>query len=249
MAKYSYPYACGHGTGTVTLYGKTSDRERKLAWYEQNMVCPDCYKAKKSAENEAAEQVATIKYRLGGGAPVFSVIVHGKIQANKDALKGIGFYLDYDEAEGLRGFLATKEPPKAWQKTFEARSEKELLEQVEAIINELAPLGYQFKDTPSNLIDMGMLFQQWQEIAKKETEKQANKPPYNGCFEFLKKRHGDDYAKRERAGGNPWNGKIYGKKGGYNYYIDDTRYSMTDEQRAEIVKYQTAMSEWREKYK
>lgn len=133
MAQYSYTYACGHGTGTVTLFGKNADRERKLSWYEQNMICPDCYKAKKSAEDEAA--------------------------------------------------------------------------------------------------------------------KAAAKPKYNGCFDFLKERHGADYAKRERAGGNPWNGKIYGKKGGYNYYVDDTRYSMTDEQQAAIIEYQTAMREWREKYK
>ena len=33
MAKYSYSYACGHGTGSVSLFGKGADRERKLAWY------------------------------------------------------------------------------------------------------------------------------------------------------------------------------------------------------------------------
>nr|DAT67045.1 MAG TPA: Integrase [Caudoviricetes sp.] len=58
MAKYSYSYACGHGTGSVSLFGKSADRERKLAWYEQNMVCPECYKKQQAAADEAAEQVA-----------------------------------------------------------------------------------------------------------------------------------------------------------------------------------------------
>ena len=31
MAKYDVTYACGH-TETVNLYGKTSERERKIYW-------------------------------------------------------------------------------------------------------------------------------------------------------------------------------------------------------------------------
>lgn len=83
MAKYSYSYACGHGTGSVSLFGKSADRERKLAWYEQNMVCPECYKKQQATADEAAEQVAVIKYRMGS-VPLFSVVVHGRTLANKN---------------------------------------------------------------------------------------------------------------------------------------------------------------------
>lgn len=241
MAKYSYSYACGHGTGSVSLFGKSADRERKLAWYEQNMVCPECYKKQQAAADEAAEQVAVIKYRMGS-VPLFSVVVHGRTLANKESLKALGFCFTHDEKEGLAGVLATKEPPKAWQKTFEAKSESELMEKAEAIIQEIAPLGYRLEQPASNVLDMAMLRHQWQKIAEKE----ASKPQYNGCFGFLKERHGADYAKSSREGGKPWNGKIYGRPGSYNYYVDDTKHSMTDEQKAAIDEYRAALQAWRE---
>lgn len=54
MAQYTYPYLCGHGHGTVRLYGKESDRQRKLAWYADTFVCPECYKKQKAEEDAAA---------------------------------------------------------------------------------------------------------------------------------------------------------------------------------------------------
>lgn len=47
--KYEVTFSCGH-THTVELFGKTSDRERKIKYYETYGVCPDCYKAQKTAE-------------------------------------------------------------------------------------------------------------------------------------------------------------------------------------------------------
>ena len=52
MAKYTITYKCGH-TGTVELFGKHTDRERKIAWYENNYVCPECYAAEQAAKREA----------------------------------------------------------------------------------------------------------------------------------------------------------------------------------------------------
>lgn len=39
--KYDVKFSCGH-TCTVELFGKTSDRERKIKWYEECAVCPIC---------------------------------------------------------------------------------------------------------------------------------------------------------------------------------------------------------------
>ena len=52
MAKYSVTYSCGH-TGTVELYGPGKERDRKLAWYRDVAVCPDCYKAQKADESRS----------------------------------------------------------------------------------------------------------------------------------------------------------------------------------------------------
>ena len=56
--EYDVIYSCGH-TGTVKLYGKTSDRESKIRWYETTAVCPECYKK----QQEAAAETTT-KYDL-----------------------------------------------------------------------------------------------------------------------------------------------------------------------------------------
>lgn len=53
MAKYTVNYKCGH-EGTVQLYGKTSERERKLEWMSQTMLCADCYKAEQERQNVQA---------------------------------------------------------------------------------------------------------------------------------------------------------------------------------------------------
>ena len=45
MAKYQVTYACGH-TDTIQLYGKESDREKRLA-YLSTIDCPDCYYEKR----------------------------------------------------------------------------------------------------------------------------------------------------------------------------------------------------------
>ena len=248
MAKYSYQYACGHGKATVNLFGKESDRQRKLAWYAETHVCPDCFKKQSEAADKAAEKVAVLTYRIGA-VPYFSIVLHGQTLENKEKIKSLGFVWEFDDEEGLRGMLATKNPPKKWQKTFSATSEAELLAKVESICAEIATLGYKLKDTPSNVIDMGMLQHQWKQIAEKEAEKAAAKPEYNGCFDFIAERHGADYSSYDREGSKPWNGKIYGRKGAYNYYIDDKRYNMTDEQAAAIKEYQNAMQAWRDKYK
>lgn len=42
--KYTVTCSCGHKI-EVVLFGKTSDREAKLKWYETQALCPDCYNA------------------------------------------------------------------------------------------------------------------------------------------------------------------------------------------------------------
>ena len=48
MAKYDVTYSCGH-SGTVELFGPWNERQRKLEWFSEKGVCPECYK-KQQAE-------------------------------------------------------------------------------------------------------------------------------------------------------------------------------------------------------
>ena len=48
MAKYDVKFGCGH-TETVELFGKGADRERKIAYWEQQGECSECYKKRMNA--------------------------------------------------------------------------------------------------------------------------------------------------------------------------------------------------------
>jgi hypothetical protein len=43
MAKYQVKYLCGH-VAEIYLFGKQSERLRKIEFYEKNFSCPECWK-------------------------------------------------------------------------------------------------------------------------------------------------------------------------------------------------------------
>lgn len=60
MAKYNVQFACGH-TETIQLFGKESDRAKKIAWLTEHGVCSACYKARIDAERAAETAAAAEK--------------------------------------------------------------------------------------------------------------------------------------------------------------------------------------------
>ena len=52
-------FSCGH-TGEVQLFGTNKDRERKIKWYEESALCPECYKKQ---QEERGKELA-VKYNL-----------------------------------------------------------------------------------------------------------------------------------------------------------------------------------------
>lgn len=70
MAKYDVTYSCGH-RGEVQLIGPGKDRERKLAWYGREALCPACYKAAKDAKS-AAENAASAQAAAERGLPALT---------------------------------------------------------------------------------------------------------------------------------------------------------------------------------
>lgn len=53
--KYYVTFSCGH-EGEVNLYGKAKDRDRRIAWYEEEGICPDCYRKMKEEERRKADE-------------------------------------------------------------------------------------------------------------------------------------------------------------------------------------------------
>lgn len=80
--KYTVTYSCGH-TGTVQLYGKTEERERKIKYYEEYGLCPECYKKQKQEEKEKLEQKSRFEEMLA--AQILFKKQHGKeLQKQKE---------------------------------------------------------------------------------------------------------------------------------------------------------------------
>ncbi len=52
--KYQITASCGH-TVTIDIYGSASERERKVAWYENNYICDECRESEKSSGCEEVE--------------------------------------------------------------------------------------------------------------------------------------------------------------------------------------------------
>lgn len=160
MAKYEFNYACNHGKGTITLFGKGDQRRSKLAWHEQHTVCPECYRRKKLAEDAAAEQRAVLKMRVGK-VPYFSLVLYGKTYENKELLKSLGFRWEDDHDTALQALLGSKSPQKAWQKVFPAANMDELVLELNNIGKEIAPLGYRLESPNLPDLDLALLSHQW----------------------------------------------------------------------------------------
>lgn len=70
MAQYSITYSCGH-TGTVNLIGPHRDRDRKIKWFEETGLCPECWAEKVAADK--AEQLRKItELNSGAGLPALT---------------------------------------------------------------------------------------------------------------------------------------------------------------------------------
>lgn len=48
--KIKVTFSCGHADN-IELFGKNADRERKISWYENYGLCPNCYREQKEIEN------------------------------------------------------------------------------------------------------------------------------------------------------------------------------------------------------
>lgn len=93
MAKYNITYSCGH-EGTVQLFGKSEERERKIKYYEEFGLCTECYKKQKQEEN------AKLGFLIGGSV-ADTLSEKGEIQIclsfagdtlpHKEEIKALGY--------------------------------------------------------------------------------------------------------------------------------------------------------------
>lgn len=53
--KYNIKFSCGH-TAEIQLFGKFEEREKKIKYYEEEGICPECYKALKEKEKKEEDE-------------------------------------------------------------------------------------------------------------------------------------------------------------------------------------------------
>ncbi len=101
MAKYEVQHSCGH-TETISLFGKTADRERKIEWLEREGLCSECYKEmlekKRNEEREAAQKRAEELPELQGTEKqiAWAITLRDKVMQELDTVN-----VDADEREFL----------------------------------------------------------------------------------------------------------------------------------------------------
>ena len=59
MAKYDVTYKCNH-EGTVELFGKTTDRMKKIEWMEENL-CPECHAREQAQLQNKDNQIEEVE--------------------------------------------------------------------------------------------------------------------------------------------------------------------------------------------
>ncbi|MBN9424504.1 MAG: hypothetical protein BGO63_11270 [Candidatus Accumulibacter sp. 66-26] len=250
MAKYDVTYACGHA-GTEQLFGKVSERERRLAWIEANKVCAECYKAQKTAEDATAPMMAKLVI-VPAAEPIISIEVAGQIEAHKDALYEAGYSWSDSTAGGLVGYLSVSKPKRVLSKWHKLTLS---VDEAAAWINTeggaLATIGYKLINDIGDL-DMSYIGQ----LLQRQQSEHDAKAVARAAFDEIKARDPrpvrsplrERIAALEASSGGKWNGKIYGKPGGYNFYVADTKYSATDAEVAERASINAAIDAWDQKY-
>ncbi len=232
MANYTIKYSCGHGSVTKQLLGKIDDRYRKIAWMEQNMVCPDCYKRAKSKQDTATKMqgTLTLSYTLQGNVPTIRIVVTGNLLANKQALQAIGYVSSDDDSMEIKRTIAVN----AGDCEIEANRDA-IFAAVNEMHNALQSIGYTLSSYGLTNIDViDAAISRAKEIGDISSKKEPATATSPAKKEASKKPQW--FAELERNHDNPYcNGKIYGRQGGYNIYISNKQYKITDDQRDDLL--------------
>lgn len=236
MAKYTIKYACGHGSHVEQLFGKTSERERRIEWEEKNRSCPECYKAQLLEADEKAEPRASVSVVCNGVGAYLRTEVVGRTNHHKEALLA----LDIKRREARGSFMSIFASKAQWfcGKEVPVKSISELREKLDETLEALEELGYAVtRATDSSNMDEALAVEWFKrkelelvaaEAAKKEREELAKtdpRPPNSSLRNRI--------AELEKDASSKWNGKIYGMRGNRNFYVDNVQHSATDAEVAE----------------
>ena len=236
MAKYNITYSCGH-EGTVQLFGKSEERERKIKYYEEFGLCTECYKKQKQEEN--AELGLLI-----GGSVVDTLSDKGEIQIrlffagdtlpHKEEIKALGYRWTAVDASQM---AYMHKPDMGWVKVVPYEHLEEEKEKAFAIGAKEAEISDRElanqKERYQEMLSEQKLFRK-RNKKKLEAQKQL--------ADLLPE-------KPECIRDGHWNEKVYGKAGRYSIYLDGNKVNISDEEAVGLEEYLGNMEKYRKKKK
>ena len=236
MAKYNITYSCGH-EGTVQLFGKSEERERKIKYYEEFGLCTECYKKQKQEEN------AKLGFLIGGSV-ADTLSGKGEIQVclsfagdtlqHKEEIKALGYRWTAVDASQM---AYMHKPDMGWVKVVPYEHLEEEKEKAFAIGAKEAEISDRElanqKERYQEMLSEQKLFRK-RNKKKLEAQKQL--------ADLLPE-------KPECIRDGHWNEKVYGKAGRYSIYLDGNKVNISDEEAVGLEEYLGNMEKYRKKKK
>ena len=217
-------YSCGHGSHEIDVKGiDPKDDASRIYWFEHNICCPECFEKfkkgkKKTYTDDILEPTVNCTYESEKNYSYLKFTATGKLNTNKDKLKSIGFR--WDKAKEIDEKTNTEYEKWVMIYTFKIFS----IEEMQEFLSQFRPLiegiGYKLY---TDMIELP--------VSKIQEDIAEHSKLYNGCYDFMKKRHG-------LLAFSSWNGKIYGGTNNRTYYINNTKYSMTEEEMNNIIDFE-----------
>ena len=248
MSKYEVEYACGH-SGIVDLFGKESDRKRRLEYFALG-VCRDCWKVQKSEEDLVADKLAKL-FLVPGGSPGLAIEISGQIEANKQSLYALGYTWKNSSEGGAMSVFSIKKSKKVLAVVCEIQSLEQMSAWYKNEQNLLEELGYKLEIHLTE-IDNAWIMETLKKLSAATIAKTAAKAKLDEIIAIDPMPEDSNLRKNIREIENnfnaKWNKKIYGKKGDFNFYVNNIKYQAEDIDVAEHEEQIKKIKEWKEKY-
>lgn len=228
MAQYTVLMSCGH-EDTVYLFGKGSERERKIKGFEAYGLCKACYK-KKMEEKAKAEGLVFNATPLpnidqDNGDMLADIWFSGNTKPYKDDIKSLGYW--WGERTSVYDINKMERPELCWGKTV---SIKNLNAEIEKAISIGATSVVKDKSRYAMTSYYTALDNHKKWVGKNNRIASIPKPNVPDVLKNCK-----------------WNQKIYGKSGNYSIYPNGEKVMITNEQAKEIEDYLKEKEEYSKK--
>lgn len=228
--KYDITYSCGHA-GTVELFGKGAEREKKIYWYENSGMCPECYK--KFIREKEKEEGLTVSIVLCNEVTAFDkdifFVFGGDSYNYKEDIKCLegAAYTDKYPGKNIFEDALGNNKPKRWVVPASINDYEKKLEEVEKIAKVLSSPAEADLKRLKQVKDLAI------KQMNEELELLGSIPPWPEEISIV----WPEDAK--------WNGKFYGKPGQWSVYFDDQGQPISDELKSSMEKALSDRTEWK----